>query len=286
MRRLVLLIVIGFIAAPGALAQEVTEPTFRSLGELRRAVEQEIEVLTDDDRVPMAPGDWESYRQYRLARVDFLIGSIRSEAHAAHGAEITDPVLSTAIWDLDGASTNNDVARALANATSATLAQERFALDWVSLYAAIDQLRALTAEERPVRACPVAGPASFIDDYAEPRPWGRSHTGIDLDGDFGTPLQAVEAGTVVQANWHWAGGRQIYIRSDATGDVYYYAHLDSWATWIWTGTRVEAGDIIGTMGWSGDADSSHLHFGWMPGSNDVDLDNLQNAYPLLLEICR
>ena len=75
------------------------------------------------------------------------------------------------------------------------------------------------------------------------------------------------------------------MRAFATGDVYYYAHLDYWEKWIWTGTRVRAGDVMGTLGSSGNADSPHLHFGWTPGSYRVDLENLQNPYPLLLEIC-
>jgi len=222
---------------------------------------------------------------HRLSRLDLFVGSIREEAQAALTAAIADPALAAAIWDLDGDSTRNDIAAALTATRFPTVAEEQFALYWVDLHAAIDELRSATRDQRPVRVCPVAGPTSFTDDFGDPRPYGRSHSGIDLNGTLGTPLVAMEAGTVVQANWHWAGGRQVWIRADLTGDVYYYAHLDTWARWIWTGTRVQAGDVIGTLGWSGDAESAHLHFGWMPGSYEVDLDNLQNAYPLLLELC-
>ncbi len=67
--------------------------------------------------------------------------------------------------------------------------------------------------------------------------------------------------------------------------MHFYAHLAYWEHWIWTGTRVEAGDVMGRLGSSGNADSPPVHFGWMPGSRRVDLDNLQNPYPLLSEIC-
>ena len=287
MRRLIVLIVAVPLVFPGAaLAQETPSPSPRSLAELAAAVQQEIDFFTGVPSASLPASDQDAYRNYHLARVDLFIGSIRQEAHATLASEITDAALAAAIWELDGAATPNDVATALAAKPFPTDDEERFALDWVGLYVAVDRLRSVTAGERPVRVCPVAGTTWFVDDFSEPRPWGRSHTGIDLNGEFGTPLQAIEAGTVVQANWHWAGGRQVWIRADATGDVYYYAHLESWARWIWTGTRVEAGDVIGTLGWSGDADAAHLHFGWMPGSSDVDLDNLQDAYPLLLEICR
>ena len=286
MHRFIVLLVALALAAPAALAEEAPATSPRSPAELRDAVHQETNLFSGDRAVALPPRDRDAYLAYHLARVDLFLGVIRQQAHEALAMEITDPDLAAAIWGLGGSSTPNDVAAALTTTTFPTAAEEQFALDWVSLYAAIDELRTITADERPVRVCPVAAPTTFVDDFSEARPWGRSHTGIDLNGRIGTPLQAIEAGTVVQANWHWMGGRQIWIRADATGDVYYYAHLDTWAQWIWTGTRVQPGDLIGTMGWSGDADASHLHFGWMPGSGDVDLDNLQDAYPLLLEICR
>jgi murein DD-endopeptidase MepM/ murein hydrolase activator NlpD len=157
--------------------------------------------------------------------------------------------------------------------------------DWSRLTGLLGELRSAIDDRKPQRVCPVPGGWDFEDDWNDARPWGRVHKGTDFHAPLGTPLVAIEAGTVVQANWHWAGGRQIYIRADATDDVYYYAHLDFWEPWIWTGTRVEAGDVIGTVGWSGNATTPHLHFGWMPGSGSVDLDNLQNPYRLLVELC-
>ncbi len=281
------LLLAGLLAIPfPAVAQEPPAPQPRGLDELLAAVQDEIRIYADTRAVPLPPDDLDAYLSYHLARLDLFIGSIRAQAHLAIDAEITDPDLHQAIWDLSGEATPNDVATALETVRVATAAQERFALQWVALYGAIDELRTITEGRRPVRVCPVQGETTFVDDFSEARPGGREHTGIDLNGKIGTPLQAVEDGVVVQANWHWLGGRQVWIRADATGDVYYYAHLDTWAKWIWTGTRVKPGDVIGTMGWSGDADASHLHFGWMPGSYDIDLDNLQDAYPLLLEICR
>jgi murein DD-endopeptidase MepM/ murein hydrolase activator NlpD len=157
--------------------------------------------------------------------------------------------------------------------------------DWSRVLVLLDELQALVADRTPVRVCPVPGGWDFDDDWHDSRPWGRVHKGTDFHAPVGSPLMAIEAGTVIQANWHWAGGRQIYIRADSTGDVYYYAHLDSWEEWIWTGTRVEAGDVIGTLGGSGNATTPHLHFGWMPGSGSIDLDSLQNPYRLLVELC-
>jgi hypothetical protein len=162
---------------------------------------------------------------------------------------------------------------------------ERTARRWAAVEARLDEFRGLVADRVPERLCPVSGPVDFENDWHDDRPGGRAHKGNDLHGERGAPLLAIEAGTVVQANWHRAGGRQIYVTADSTGDVYYYSHLESWAEWIWTGTRVEVGDEIGTLGRSGNAHTPHLHFGWMPGSMTIDLENLQNPYPLLVELC-
>jgi murein DD-endopeptidase MepM/ murein hydrolase activator NlpD len=156
---------------------------------------------------------------------------------------------------------------------------------WAAVEERLDELRSIVSDRVPERVCPVSGPVGFENDWHDSRPGGRAHKGNDLHGERGSPLLAIEAGTVVQANWHRAGGRQIYLRADSTGDVYYYSHLDTWAEWIWTGTRVEVGDEIGTLGRSGNAHTAHLHFGWMPGSMTVDLESLQNPYALLVELC-
>jgi len=133
------------------------------------------------------------------------------------------------------------------------------------------------------RTCPVAGGHLYEDDWGESRPWGRTHKGTDLLGESGTPLVAAEAGTIIQADWHWAGGRQVYLRGAITGDVYYYAHLDGWAPEIVTGLEVAAGDFLGWMGASGNADDPHLHLGWMPRGGG--LENLQNPVRLVSTIC-
>jgi murein DD-endopeptidase MepM/ murein hydrolase activator NlpD len=46
----------------------------------------------------------------------------------------------------------------------------------------------------------------------------------------------------------------------ADGTYFFYAHLDSFAAGIAIGSVVRAGQIIGYMGSTGDAGSSHLHF--------------------------
>jgi len=140
----------------------------------------------------------------------------------------------------------------------------------------------------PGRTCPVAGPHHFTSTWAEDRPWGREHKGEDLHAQLGTPLVAMESGTIVQAGWHWAGGVGVYLEGHYSGDVYYYAHLLSTAPGIRVGVVVQAGDPIGWVGATGNADSPHLHLGWVPDNPGpwVDLDYLADPYPLLVGLCR
>ena len=58
----------------------------------------------------------------------------------------------------------------------------------------------------------------------------------------------------------------------AGGRVYYYAHLDSYAARIGPGDLVSAGDLLGFVGNSGNAESTapHLHFGVYTSSGAID----------------
>lgn len=133
-----------------------------------------------------------------------------------------------------------------------------------------------------VRVCPLEEVDTFVSDWGDSRGW-RTHKGNDINSPMGTPLVAMESGVVIQADWHYLGGNGIYVRGDITGDVYYYAHLSAYADNITVGTPVAAGQVIGYVGDTGNADVPHLHLGWMPGGGG--LDNLQDGYPLLVELC-
>jgi murein DD-endopeptidase MepM/ murein hydrolase activator NlpD len=279
------LALVALAASPAAaqVPEEDARPVI-PLSELIERCASEIRLFTGDSMLP--PRDLSALRSARLARLDLTIGALRDEAVWTLRSSLPEDAV-TAVVSLDQDGDPAGISELLAEQDSSALTMWRadaLAAEWLELSSVIGRLRTISSVG-PERVCPVPGETWFEDNWGADRPWGRSHKGIDLHADFAAPLAAVEDGVVVQANWHRSGGRQIYIRADSTGDVYYYAHLEYWEKWIWTGTRVEAGVIIGLLGDSGNADSPHLHFGWMPGSVDVDLDNLQNPYPLLLEVC-
>ena len=138
------------------------------------------------------------------------------------------------------------------------------------------------------RTCPVDGPAEFSHTWGEERPWDRVHRGEDVHADYGTPLLAIESGTIIQAGWHWQGGFGVWLEGHYSDGVYYYAHLAGIAPGVRAGATVEAGELLGWVGSTGNATSPHLHFGWIPGGAGqwADLAGLADPYPLLVGLCR
>jgi murein DD-endopeptidase MepM/ murein hydrolase activator NlpD len=129
------------------------------------------------------------------------------------------------------------------------------------------------------RVCPVDGAVTFRDSWGEFRPPDRGHTGVDMMASTGTPLVAIETGTIWSPNFHWAGGYGLYLIGNS-GDKWYYAHMNGYASGIRDGTRVVAGQLVGFVGSSGNASTPHLHLGWQPGGGSY-----ANPYPVVAALC-
>lgn len=134
---------------------------------------------------------------------------------------------------------------------------------------------------------------SHYDDFGSSRSYGyrRSHLGNDLLGNIGTPIVAVEGGTVECIGWNQYGGWRLGIRSFDNKRSYYYAHLRKdrpYHSDIKQGSLVKAGQVIGYMGMTGYSTKEnvnglnipHLHFGLQlifdesqkEGTNQIWLD--------------
>ena len=113
---------------------------------------------------------------------------------------------------------------------------------------------------------PVAGvsPASLTDTFGDPRGEGgtRGHRALDIMAPRGTPVLAAADGRIEKIFESELGGHTIYIRSPNGRNMYYYAHLDSYAPVAREGAAVRAGTRIGSVGATGDAspEAPHLHF--------------------------
>jgi murein DD-endopeptidase MepM/ murein hydrolase activator NlpD len=138
---------------------------------------------------------------------------------------------------------------------------------------------AAPAPQPGVRVCPVDGATTFRDSWGEPRPGDRSHTGTDMMSATGTPLVAIEGGYIWNPGWHYAGGLGLYINGDS-GDRWYYAHMDSYAGGIGDGVRVEAGQLVGFVGATGNASVPHLHIAHIAGGTTYI-----NPFPTVAALC-
>lgn len=139
---------------------------------------------------------------------------------------------------------------------------------------------------------------SHCDDFGKPRSYGfaRPHLGNDLMGSLGTPIIAVESGTVEALGWNRYGGWRIGIRSDDALRYYYYAHLRKdhpYVEGLHQGQHVQAGDVIGFMGRTGyseqenvdNIEAVHLHFGMQlifeESQKDCDAEIWIDVYPIV-----
>ncbi len=98
----------------------------------------------------------------------------------------------------------------------------------------------------------------------------KSHVGKEVDFSLpvGTPIQSPVSGTVVKvqtlANSY---GKNVRVR-DADGNTHYFAHLNDFN--VKEGDTIQAGQVIGYSGNTGNSGSPHLHYEVRHGDNQYD----------------
>lgn len=152
----------------------------------------------------------------------------------------------------------------------------------------------------PTLIFPVAGDVTYVDDFGQARA-GGPHQGNDLLGVKKTPVVAVESGKVTFWTTSANAGCMLYLYGDS-GTMYEYIHLNNdltmrndnrgkcapgvaYAKALKDGAHVQAGQMVGYLGDSGDANgiASHLHFEVHPngGAAVSPYPYLQSAQRLL-----
>jgi murein DD-endopeptidase MepM/ murein hydrolase activator NlpD len=108
---------------------------------------------------------------------------------------------------------------------------------------------------------PVYGQASFTNSFNAPRATTGWHHGEDIFAPLGAPVLAVANGIVYSVGWNKVGGLRFWLQ-DLAGNEFYYAHLSAFSPLAINGAQVRAGDVIGFVGNTGDAEHTpyHLHF--------------------------
>ena len=124
-------------------------------------------------------------------------------------------------------------------------------------YGAVSSVVNPTAETPNI--WPVAGPISSYYGYrTNPGGIGSTfHEGVDIAGDYGTPISATAAGTVTQAGWVGGYGYLVEVKH-ADGIVTRYGHNS--AVLVYEGQHVDQGSMIALMGSTGNSTGPHCHY--------------------------
>lgn len=95
--------------------------------------------------------------------------------------------------------------------------------------------------------------------------WSRTHTGLDFAAPSGTPIRAVANGVITETGYAGAYGNQT-VQTLEDGTEVWYAHQTSFA--VSPGDTVRSGQVIGTVGSTGNSTGPHLHLEVRPGAGD------------------
>lgn len=101
---------------------------------------------------------------------------------------------------------------------------------------------------------PVNGP--ITGSFGESRP-GHIHAGIDIAAPSGTPIRAADSGKVVLMAFTGGYGNYTCVQHTSSMSTC-YAHQSSFGTS--NGASVSQGQVIGSVGNTGNSSGAHLHF--------------------------
>ncbi len=107
-------------------------------------------------------------------------------------------------------------------------------------------------------------------DFGDPRGGGtRSHEGQDFIAAQKTPVVSPTEAIVIRTGEGTSAGKYVYTANPG-GETFRYMHLDSIAD-IESGDKLDVGDLIGTVGDTGNAPDGvyHLHFEVRDEDNDA-----------------
>lgn len=121
--------------------------------------------------------------------------------------------------------------------------------------------------------------SSLMPDFGDLRGGGtRSHEGQDMRAPQGTPIVSPTEAVVLRTGEGSSSGLYVYTRNPGN-ETFRYMHLDSIAD-INPGDKLDPGDLIGTVGDTGNAPDGvfHLHFETRDDDNDP-----QDPYPRMTD---
>jgi murein DD-endopeptidase MepM/ murein hydrolase activator NlpD len=93
------------------------------------------------------------------------------------------------------------------------------------------------------------------------------HRGMDIAAPTGTPIRAPAPGVVMHVGDFFFSGKVVYV-DHGSGLITLYAHLDEAS--VDAGTKLERGEVLGTVGATGRVTGAHLHWSIYLNGTAVD----------------
>ena len=123
---------------------------------------------------------------------------------------------------------------------------------------------------------PLPDGTSFVDQHNwghRSHHWASVHTGDDLSTACGTPVLAVNDGTVaIRTDQSWSGPVLVMVSAGGGELTTWYAHMQ--ALLVSDGQPVVAGQQIGVVGQAGNATGCHLHLEVHPSGGSIYQDDV------------
>ncbi|GAB4585839.1 M23 family metallopeptidase [Nocardia sp. IFM 10818] len=111
--------------------------------------------------------------------------------------------------------------------------------------------------------------------------WGSFHYGVDIADALGTPIHSAMGGTVVEAGPASGFGLWVRVLQD-DGTTAVYGHVND--IYAHVGQRVNAGDVIASVGNRGQSTGPHLHLEiWDQNGSKIDPVSWLAANGVLME---
>ena len=95
--------------------------------------------------------------------------------------------------------------------------------------------------------------------------WSTVHTGLDMSAPSGTPIHSIANGVVTETGYDGAYGNKTVVTLE-DGTEIWYCHQTSFLVGV--GDQVRGGEVIGTVGSTGNSTGPHLHLEVRPGGGD------------------
>jgi len=96
--------------------------------------------------------------------------------------------------------------------------------------------------------------------------WSSTHTGLDFAAPEGVEIHSIGPGVVTETSYDGSYGNKTVVRLD-DGTVLWYCHQSAFGVEV--GQRLAPGDLVGSVGSTGNVTGPHLHLEVHPDGGDA-----------------